>query len=160
MGFSNAMARWIKGTSGNPKGRPTKGTSIADLARQQIEKHQLVEKLGSIGTRQGEYAEVDVDQQLRAIQLLLAYAYGPPRAEVEGNDREIVIQVIYAERSQIAITSAAPGAGPSDSTSEAFQRGVLRPPLGQDPVGDRSADSPGIERQAGGVVRPELPPAG
>ena len=37
---------------------------------------------------------------------------------------------------------------------------VLRSPLGQDPVGDRSADSSRVERQAGGVVRPELPSAG
>jgi hypothetical protein len=46
-----------------------------------VEKHKLVEKLGSIGSRRDEFGQVDVDQQLRAIQLLLSYGYGPPRAE-------------------------------------------------------------------------------
>ena len=80
------MARWTKGTSGNPRGRPRKGTSIADLAHCQIEKHQLIQKLGRIAARRGEYQEVPVDQQMRAIQLLLAYGYGPPRGESEGRD--------------------------------------------------------------------------
>src|SRR5579862_2320303 len=91
------MARWTKGKTGNPKGRPRKGTAIADLARQQITKHKLVEKLGSIGARQGEYSKTDVDQQLRAIQMLLSYGYGPPRAEME-SDGKVIIQVTYAEK--------------------------------------------------------------
>ena len=78
------MARWVKGQSGNRKGRPRNGTAIAQLARAQVDKHKLVEKVGSIGARQGEYAKVDVDQQVRAIQLLLAYGYGPPRPDTEG----------------------------------------------------------------------------
>jgi hypothetical protein len=71
------MARWIKGKSGNPTSRPKRGNAIADLARQQIAKHKLVEILGRIGGGQGEYSGVEVDQQLRAIQLLLSYGYGP-----------------------------------------------------------------------------------
>jgi hypothetical protein len=94
------MARWSKGLSGNPKGRPREGAAIAGLARSQVERHKLVEKLGGIGARAGEYAEVDVDQQIRAIQLLLAYGYGPPRAELEGGDA-VVIQVTYVERNQM-----------------------------------------------------------
>ncbi|HEY7339187.1 MAG TPA: DUF5681 domain-containing protein, partial [Bryobacteraceae bacterium] len=100
------MARWRKGQSGNPGGRPKRGTAIAELARRQIERHRLIEKLGSIGARANEYADADVDQQLRAIQLLLAYGYGPPRAENMGGEG-IRIQVTYAETNHIAITGAA-----------------------------------------------------
>ena len=96
------MARWSKGQSGNPKGRPREGTAIAGLARSQVEKRKLIEKLGGIGARAGEYTNVGVDQQIRAIQLLLAYGYGPPRGEVEGGDA-VVIQVTYVDRNQIAI---------------------------------------------------------
>src|SRR5712692_10514385 len=96
------MMRWTKGESGNPRGRPKAGTAIAALARGQVERHKLIEKLGSIGARQGEYAKVDVDQQVRAIQLLLAYGYGPPRAELSTSEG-VVIQVVYAERNQITI---------------------------------------------------------
>ena len=96
------MARWVKGKSGNPRGRPKSRTAIADLARTQIEKHKLVEKLGSIGAGEGTYRDVEVDQQLRAIQLLLAYGYGPPRPETEGCEG-LKIQVVYAETNHIAI---------------------------------------------------------
>lgn len=138
------MARWLKGQSGNPKGRPRSGTAIAQLARAQVDKHKLVEKLGSIGARQGEYAKVDVDQQVRAIQLLLAYGYGPPRPDTEGGDGSaVLIEVTYVERNQIAITGAAPGAITSHSGSETVQRGLLRAPLGQDVAGYESPDSSG-----------------
>src|SRR5512142_3424950 len=103
------MARWTKGQSGNRKGRPKSGIAIAELARGQVARHKLVEKLGRIGARLGEYAKVDVDQQMRAIQLLLAYGYGPPRAEVNVGEG-VAIQVVYAETNHIAVTSAAPGA--------------------------------------------------
>jgi hypothetical protein len=36
---------WEKGKSGNPLGRPRTGNSAAELARQQIDKHLLFEKL-------------------------------------------------------------------------------------------------------------------
>jgi hypothetical protein len=37
------MARWAKGQSGNPSGRPRAGTAIADLARRQVDQHKLIE---------------------------------------------------------------------------------------------------------------------
>lgn len=134
------MARWTKGKSGNPRGRPKKGTAIAGLARKQIEKHKLVEKLGSIGARQAEYSDVDLDQQLRAIQLLLSYGYGPPRAELDTSEKGVVVQVIYAERHQIAINGAALGAAEGDPGSQTIQRGLLRPPLGEDDAGNGPPD--------------------
>src|ERR1051325_10796433 len=103
------MAKWIKGLSGNPKGRPREGAAIAGLARSQVERHKLIEKLGEIGARAGEYTNVDIGQQIRAIQLLLSYGYGPPRGELE-RENAAVIQVTYVERNQIAISGAAPSA--------------------------------------------------
>src|SRR5437879_964973 len=66
---------WGKGESGNPKGRPPTGLAIAELARDEIERRGLVAKLGGIAARKG-------SQQLRAIELLFAYAYGRPRSEM------------------------------------------------------------------------------
>jgi hypothetical protein len=138
------MGRWSKGQSGNPKGRPRDGASIAGRARSQVERYKLIEKLGEIGARAGEYAKVGVDQQIRAIQLLLSYGYGPPRSEVERGDAA-VIQVTYVERNQFAIDGAAPSATADNGTSEALQRRLLRAALGQDSTGDRSADPRGAE---------------
>src|SRR5579864_3714277 len=152
------MPKWIKGQSGNPRGRPKNQTAIAELACSQVGKHKLVQKLGSIAGREGEYADVNVDQQLRAIQLLLAYGYGPPRAALEGGDG-IVIQVNYVERNQIAVNGASSGAITGDPGGQAVQRGLLRAPLGQDGAGDGSADPSGIGGQAGSLVCAELPPA-
>ena len=140
------MGRWTKGNSGNPRGRPKRGTAIAELARDQIEKHKLVEKLGIIGAGEGDYREADVDQQLRAIQLLLAYGYGPPKADFERNEGGVIIQVVYAETNQIAIAGATPGAIESDPGSQTVQRSLLRTPLGQDGSGDGSADPSGSGR--------------
>jgi len=136
------MARWIKGESGNPKGRPREGSAIAGLARSQVQKHKLVEELGRIGARQGEYNKIDVDQQIRAIQLLLAYGYGPPRGEFESGDG-VVIQVTYVERNQIAINGVAQSAIAGSAAGEAVQCSLLRAPLGEDGTGDGSTDSPG-----------------
>ena len=132
------MARWTKGQSGNPRGRPRTGTAIAELARGQVDKHKLIAKLGSIAA--GEQADVDVGQQLRAIQLLMSYAYGPPRTEIERNEG-LKIQVIYAQRNHIEINGAAPGTTARHRGIEAVQPSLLRSPLGQDGARDGSPDS-------------------
>ena len=66
---------WPKGQSGNPKGRPPIGAAIAEAARDEIERRSLVGKLGTIAAGRG-------GQAVKAIELLLAYAYGRPRNEV------------------------------------------------------------------------------
>ena len=138
------MARWIAGESGNPKGRPREGTAIAGLARSQVQRRKLVEKLGQIGAREGEYTEVDVNQQVRAIQLLLAYGYGPPKGELEGGDA-VVIQVTYVERNRITINGPSLGAIAGGAAGETVQCDLLRAPLGKDGTGNGSADSCGAE---------------
>ena len=101
------MGRWTKGRSGNPKGRPRKGTAIADLARSQIQKHKLIEELGRIAIGDGTCSGLGFDQRLRAIQLLLAYGYGPPRPEVDTNEK-LVIEVNYVDKNPVAVTKSAP----------------------------------------------------
>ena len=130
---------WTKGKSGNPRGRPKSGTAIADLARRQVDKHKLIDKLASIAAGAKEYSDVDVDQQLRAIQLLLAYGCGPPRAEI-GSTEGLRIEVV-SETNYFAIASAARDPDSSVAASEALQRPMLRASLGQDDVGDGSPDS-------------------
>src|SRR5437867_5226657 len=99
--------KWQKGQSGNPKGRPPSGLAIAELARKEVEKRSLVATLGKIGAREGEYAKVDPAVQLNAIKTLLAYGYGPPRAEIESAEG-VVIQVVYAERNHITLAETTP----------------------------------------------------
>jgi hypothetical protein len=65
------LGRWTKGKSGNPRSRPRAGTAIADLFRREVDKHKVIDKLASIAAGVNEHSDVDVDQQLRAIQLLL-----------------------------------------------------------------------------------------
>ena len=72
------MARWTKGKSGNPKGRPRKGTTIADLARHQIEKHRLIEKLGSIGAGQEGNQVVDLVSSCAPFSCYLPMATAHP----------------------------------------------------------------------------------
>src|SRR5262245_6825184 len=136
------MGRWNRGQSGNPRGRPKNGIAVAEL-RTQVEKHRLIEKLGNIGARRGEYANVDMDKQVRAIQLLLSYGYGPPRGLEIGGTEGIVIQVVYAETNQITVTEASPAASASDSRSETVQRCMLRTPLGEDGLGNGPSDPSG-----------------
>ncbi|SRR6266542_777411 len=66
---------WPPGQSGNLNGRPLHGLAIAELARSEVERRELVAKLGAIAAGKN-------SQAVRACELLLAYAFGRPRAEV------------------------------------------------------------------------------
>jgi hypothetical protein len=66
---------WQRGQSGNLRGRPPVRLAIAEQARDEVERRGLVTKLGEIAERKG-------SQQIKAIELLLAYAFGRPRTEM------------------------------------------------------------------------------
>lgn len=110
------MSRWPKGRSGNPGGRPRAGSSIAERARKEIDKGRLLERLGRMSAAEGEFSEIDVVQQMRAMQLLLAHGVGPPRGEVERLEG-IKVQVNYVQTNKLAIAAATCGADETDSGS-------------------------------------------
>ena len=97
------MAQWVKGQSGNKLGRPRVGTSAAELARGQIEKHTLIEKLGCLAAREGEYAKVDFAAQLNAIKILLAYGYGQPVQQLErsGVPTHVTYEVHFVDKQMV-----------------------------------------------------------
>jgi hypothetical protein len=145
--------RWLRGASANPRGRPRTGLAISELARSEIEKHKLVETLGNIGARAGEYAKADFDDQLRAIALLLSYGYGPPRAELTGGSEGVLIQIQYVENhNSTHVTEATPGAIEDRSGIEAFQRHGLRAAVRQIDAGDRPHHSAGLDGEANSLV--------
>jgi hypothetical protein len=100
--------RYIKGGSGNPLGRPR--NALSDLCRREVDKCKLAAGLGDIFLRRGKYKDATVADCIRAAQLLLAYGFGPPRADVEMADGSVV-RVIYEQRNRIEVASPASGAG-------------------------------------------------
>ena len=118
---------------------------IAELARIQVQKHRLIEKLGSIAAGAGDSKAVAVDQRLRAIQLLMAYGYGPPRSEIEVRE-DVTVEITYVEKNRIATPSSAPSTVKDNSASQTFQRGLLRTSDGEDHIGDGSIDPPSVTK--------------
>jgi hypothetical protein len=76
--------RWLPGASVNARGRAPRGFTIAEQARDQVERRKLIEKLGEMAERPG-------DDQIAAMHLLLAYGYGLPKAEIETADEATVV---------------------------------------------------------------------
>lgn len=75
----NARGQWIKGVSGNDLGRPR--SALAELCREQVTKHGLVNVLGNVAARTGDYSKkskipVTVADQIQAhdVAVLLALA--------------------------------------------------------------------------------------
>ena len=64
------------GQSGNPKGRPRVGETVAEYIRGKFgpEARDLIEQLGAIATG----GHRDVKARIEAIKLLLAYGFGKP----------------------------------------------------------------------------------
>src|SRR5436305_100371 len=94
-------------------GSPSSGAALADRDAGQ---HR--------GTREGIHPG-GRGSATAAIQLLLSYGYGPPRAEIEAGER-LLIEVVYVERNSIAIASPIPSASTGDSESGALQPSLLR----------------------------------
>jgi hypothetical protein len=158
--MKDAKGRWLPGASGNPKGRPRTGLSIAELCRGQVEKRNLIEKLGQIAARVGEYAKVEVDQQIRAIELMVRYGYGlPGKGEIDAGDG-IQITVTYVQN-QLNIAGAPSGAAEGAERGAEILRPQGRPPLRKIDIGSTCADSRGTEVPPGGVGGAviQVPPA-
>ena len=126
---------WQKGHSGNPRGRPQSGDELGAVLRQTVDRKRFAEKL----------CELCYAGDVQAMRLLLSYTDGLPLARAEVEDMQgIQITVTYVQQNnRLELTGATSGANETDTGIEAIQRPVLRTPLGQDSVGDGSADSPG-----------------
>ena len=147
--------KFVKGRSGNPKGRPPKGRTLTDLINQKLDKPRFVKALLELAYGGKEISRGD---QLAAAKLVLGYVDGLPiaRTEIERGE-SVTIQVTYVEANRIAIASAPRSAAEGNPGIEPVQRRLLRPAVGENGLGDGSPDTSSAAREARGVVRAELP---
>jgi hypothetical protein len=134
--------------------------SIAELCRSQVEKRNLIEKLGQIAARVGEYGKVETDQQLRAIEMLVRYGYGlPGKGEIDAGDG-IQITVTYVQN-QLNIAGAPSGAAEGAERSAEVQRAQSGEAVRQIDAGSPCPDARGAEVPPGGVGGAviQVPPA-
>ena len=87
------MAKWTKGQSGNPNGRPKSASSIAQLLRKKVNKTRFVEAL----------LDAAYGGDVRAIGLVLAYTDGLPMRQGDNGRflQGIKIEVNYVDRERI-----------------------------------------------------------
>ena len=133
--------RYLPGVTGNPAGRPRTGLSIRELCRSQVEKRDLIEKLGAIAAGEGEYAKADIDARLRAITTLVQYGYGmPAKSELDAENGKIEVTVTYVNN-QLNVASAPQRAGEGLERGATIQLSTGGPPLRKIDAGPSSPDA-------------------
>lgn len=101
----DGRGRFVKGI--RPSGRPK--TALAELCRQAVSKHELVNVLANIGSRNKPYwnslkkdgVTLTVADQINAIRLLLTYGYGVPKGEQDTGP--VKIEVVYADNRHVTL---------------------------------------------------------
>jgi hypothetical protein len=96
---------WKVGQSGNPAGRRPLIASLAEVAREEVTKRDLVGKLARIAEGTGR-SKSAVDVQVRAIGMLLAYGWGQPRTEIDLQHSGAIDQAGDAAKMRQAIMAA------------------------------------------------------
>ena len=80
------MAKFAKGTSGNPRGRPPKGQSITEMIRSKLDRDRFVSTLLTLA----------YGGDLTAIKLVLNYVDGLPTQVIE-QQGDLRISVEYQD---------------------------------------------------------------
>jgi hypothetical protein len=146
------MAKWAKGKSGNPAGRPRGERTITALLEKRLDKEGFVAKL--IGMANGE-GKLDPAIQLSAMKLILGYIEGLPiaRAEVQGGEG-IEIKVLYVNQQDNRVTIAGPasGAGAGGRGGAPLQLLGVRTEVGEDGSRTGQTDSTGVEGPSDSLV--------
>jgi len=80
--------------SGNLWSRPRE--AFSDQCRAIVVKRKLPELLGEVARGVGEFSGTDVNTRIRAVALLLSYAFGPPMADSSGGAAvELCVRAAY-----------------------------------------------------------------
>lgn len=90
---------WAKGESGNLRGRPPKGRSLAELLEQRLPREQFVDRL--IRGAMGELEDVPPLVACQYARLLLAYSIGTPR-QIDERRHELKVTVEYVNEGEPA----------------------------------------------------------